>query len=115
MKPELKYTWTIEKHEVRGVVTVMRVNVARPEERDFIRTFKGKTALKRANLLVHNLRMENIKELNREIVRGGICPDCGAKLKANLALTGWIQCSNFGAVGFRADASKPSCNFQCFT
>lgn len=48
------------------------------------------------------------------VVKGGVCPDCGRPLRRNLSLTGWYQCSQLGAVGFRADASKPSCDFQCF-
>lgn len=49
------------------------------------------------------------------IVREGKCPTCGRRLKRNLALTGWWQCEQFGAEGFRADRSKPSCSFQTFT
>ena len=49
------------------------------------------------------------------IVATGVCPQCGARLKQNLALTGWWQCVQFGAEGFRKDASKPSCSFQTFT
>ena len=51
----------------------------------------------------------------RRIVVTGKCPDCGAKLHRNLSLTGWWQCSQLGAVGFRADPTKPSCPFQTFT
>jgi hypothetical protein len=49
------------------------------------------------------------------IVATGKCPQCGAKLRRNLALAGWFQCSQFGAEGFRADAARPSCSFQTFT
>lgn len=51
----------------------------------------------------------------RAIVATNCCPDCGRKLRRNLSLTGWWQCSQYGAVGFRDDASQPSCNFQTFT
>lgn len=51
----------------------------------------------------------------RRIVSEGVCPDCGRKLRRNLSLSGWWQCSQLGAVGFRADASQPSCNWQTFT
>ena len=54
-------------------------------------------------------------EGERAIVATGQCPQCGRKIRRNLALTGWFQCSQFGAVGFRADASAPSCNWQTFT
>jgi len=49
------------------------------------------------------------------IVRAGVCPICGAKLRRNLSLTGWWQCEQLGAVGFRKDASKPGCSWQNFT
>lgn len=52
------------------------------------------------------------EELREAIANG--CPCCGAKMKRNLSLTGWWQCSQFGADGFRADNSKPACNFQGF-
>lgn len=53
-------------------------------------------------------------EGNRAVVAKGVCPDCGAAIKRNSALTGWYQCEQFGAVGWRKDSSKPSCNFQIF-
>ncbi|HEY6110565.1 MAG TPA: hypothetical protein VIV56_16805 [Gemmatimonadales bacterium] len=43
------------------------------------------------------------------------CPQCGGGVRRNNALTGWVQCSQFGAVGFRADATKPACDWQGFT
>jgi ribosomal protein L37AE/L43A len=49
------------------------------------------------------------------IVATGVCPQCGRNLRRNLSLTGWWQCSQLGAEGFRADASQPSCTFQTFT
>lgn len=49
-----------------------------------------------------------------EIVKTGHCPECGRELRRNLSLTGWYQCSQFGAEGFRADASLPACGFQIF-
>jgi hypothetical protein len=51
----------------------------------------------------------------RAVVANGVCPCCGAKLRRNLSLTGWWQCGQYGAVGFRADDSKPGCSFQTFT
>ena len=51
----------------------------------------------------------------RAIVVTGKCPDCGAPLRQNLSITGWWQCEQLGAVGFRKDANKPACSFQCFT
>lgn len=51
----------------------------------------------------------------RRIVATGQCPQCGAALRHNLSLSGWWQCSQYGAEGFRADSSKPACSFQTFT
>ena len=36
-------------------------------------------------------------------------------LRRNLSMAGWWQCAQLGAVGFRADASRPSCSWQGFT
>jgi hypothetical protein len=55
-----------------------------------------------------------IRAANQQVVDTGRCPTCGAGLKRNLALTGWWQCEQLGAEGFRKDSSKPSCSFQCF-
>jgi hypothetical protein len=43
------------------------------------------------------------------------CPACNRAVKRNLALTGWVQCSQYGAVGFRADSAAPNCGWQGFT
>lgn len=51
----------------------------------------------------------------RAIVASGVCPYCGAGIRRNLALAGWFQCDQFGAVGFRKDANAPACGFQTFT
>ncbi len=51
----------------------------------------------------------------RRIVATGTCTQCGSALRRNLALTGWWQCAQSGSVGFRADASLPSCSWQGFT
>ena len=42
------------------------------------------------------------------------CPCCGRKIERNLSITGWWQCTQFGAVGFRAESDKPACNWQAF-
>lgn len=49
------------------------------------------------------------------VVKSGVCPICGAGLYRNLSISGWWQCRQLGAVGFREDASKPSCSWQGFT
>lgn len=51
----------------------------------------------------------------RRIVTSGVCPQCGAGVRRNLALTGWYQCKQFGSDGFRENSSKPSCSWQTFT
>jgi len=62
-------------------------------------------------------RREATYARNREIVRGGTCPDCGAKLRRNLSLAGWWQCGRLGAPGFKLAEYEGTgdCNFQCFT
>lgn len=60
-------------------------------------------------------RMNAAREAVRAIVATGKCPDCGRALRRNLSISGWWQCSQLGAVGFRVDASAPSCNWQGFT
>lgn len=49
------------------------------------------------------------------VVASGCCPQCGASLRRNASLTGWWQCAQYGAEGFRADSSKPACSWQGFT
>lgn len=51
----------------------------------------------------------------RAVVASGRCPQCSGSLRRNLALTGWYQCAQYGAVGFRADGTKPACSWQGFT
>ena len=63
----------------------------------------------------HAARMHGLQAAARAIVATGTCPDCGRALRRNLALAGWWQCSQFGAVNFRADATAPACSFQTFT
>lgn len=50
-----------------------------------------------------------------QAVTSGRCPLCGAAVRRNWSLTGWWQCEQFGAEGFRKDSTKPSCNWQGFT
>jgi hypothetical protein len=48
-------------------------------------------------------------------LRDNRCPTCGGPVRQNLSLTGWVQCAQFGAVGFRLDANRPACDWQGFT
>lgn len=59
-------------------------------------------------------RADKRRQEAAEVIKSGHCPTCGAVLRRNLSLTGWYQCSQLGADGFRADSSKPSCDFQIF-
>lgn len=43
------------------------------------------------------------------------CPRCGHAVRRNLSIKGWVQCGQFGAPGFRVDASVPACSWQGFT
>ena len=46
------------------------------------------------------------------VVAKGVCPTCGLKLRRNLALTGWYQCSQKGAPSFRANPNAPRCDWE---
>ena len=69
----------------------------------------------RAERQAQRKRLDEAKRQANAVVAAGRCPECGAGLRQNLALSGWWQCEQFGAKGFRKDANSPSCNFQCFT
>src|SRR5262249_41453769 len=69
----------------------------------------------KAQKLAEKAKREARLAENRRIVQAGACPVCGRPLRRNLAVTGWWQCSQYGAVGFRVDAESPSCSFQTFT
>jgi len=70
---------------------------------------------KRAARKAQIARIEAAKNETRKIVATGKCPVCGMALTRNLSIAGWWMCSQKGAAGFRADASKPSCDWQGFT
>jgi ribosomal protein L37AE/L43A len=62
-----------------------------------------------------NARIHAAHEATKQVVASGKCPICGDGLRRNLSLTGWWQCEQLGAKGFRKDATKPSCSWQGFT
>lgn len=62
-----------------------------------------------------NERIRKAQEETRKVVASGVCPECGSGIVRNLSLTGWYQCAQYGAVGFRKDANKPACSWQGFT
>lgn len=66
------------------------------------------TADQKARIDAAHAEARKAREENR-------CPVCGRPVVRNLAITGWVQCSQFGAVGFRKDPAAPSCNWQGFT
>lgn len=63
----------------------------------------------------HRERMAKIHAEAWAVVEKNECPHCKSKLRRNPAIAGWWQCEQYGTEGFRADSSKPSCSFQCFT
>ena len=60
-------------------------------------------------------RREALLAAAKALIATGRCPDCGGVLRRNLSLSGWWQCEQLGAEGFRKDSSKPFCSFQPFT
>jgi len=74
----------------------------------------GLTRQQKAERVAAKAKREARIQADTLIVRSGKCPQCGAGIRRNLALTGWYQCDQFGAEGFRKDSSKPSCSWQTF-
>lgn len=84
----------------------------------------------RAEVFAHRLSPDDERQLREEAVKqerieaeknrvraalvSNTCPLCGSQVKRNLALTGWVQCSQFGAEQFRADPKHPPCSWQGF-
>ena len=60
-------------------------------------------------------RIEAAQREAQEAARDCRCPKCGRPVRRNLALSYWIQCSQFGAPNFRADPQSPKCSWQGFT
>ena len=63
----------------------------------------------------HKTRMDKIHTEAREVVKSGICPQCGSALHSNYSMAGWYQCVQYGYMIAGHDTKKPNCNFQCFT
>ena len=59
-----------------------------------------------------NARSAQLRTEGLALVSSGLCPVCGRALRLNLSITGWYQCTQFGAETHRADGSKPACEFQ---
>lgn len=71
--------------------------------------------LKKQEIEAIKARREALYAEARAIVATGKCPRCGRPLRRNSSMAGWWQCSQLGAVGFRADPNQPSCDWQTFT
>lgn len=74
-----------------------------------------KMAERKAEKAAHVAHMARIHAETTAVVLTGKCPQCGSKLRRNLALTGWWQCEQYGAVGFRARSEDAACSWQGFT
>lgn len=72
------------------------------------------TKLQKAILKADNEAKRQLRHAEVALAVKNGCPICGAGIRRNLSMTGWFQCSQLGAEGFRADATKPSCSWQCF-
>lgn len=83
--------------------------------REKIMTKAQKASMTRRRNKEAKIRMAKARAETLRIVESGVCPYCGAGLRRNLALTGWWQCEQFGAVGFRKHAELPQCSWQGFT
>jgi hypothetical protein len=59
---------------------------------------------------------EEILTRNGAILETGKCPQCGAELVRNSALTGWYQCACYGNADRRKPEcrDRPDCSFQMF-
>lgn len=76
---------------------------------------KEERAARKAERIESARRIAEAQARTVEIVKTGKCPTCGCGLRRNLALTGWWQCEQFGAEGFRKDSAQPACGWQGFT
>ncbi len=59
-------------------------------------------------------RMRHQCELTANALQSNSCPVCASGVKRNYALTGWVQCEQFGAPMFRKRPELPPCNWQGF-
>jgi ribosomal protein L37AE/L43A len=76
---------------------------------------KEEKAQRKTQREAQKARIEKAQAEARTIVVTGVCPQCGKPLRRNLSLSGWWQCEQFGAVGWRKSSELPPCSFQCFT
>ncbi len=69
-------------------------------------------AQKMADRKRSDARIAEAQTAARLVVATGKCPRCGSKLRRNLSVTGWWQCEQVGAVGFRARAADAPCSWD---
>lgn len=62
-----------------------------------------------------NERMQAERLKAAEALRDNRCPTCGGPVRQNNAMTGWVQCAQFGARQFRFCPDRPECTWQGFT
>lgn len=79
------------------------------------RMSKTERAARKAERAASDARIAAQQAETRAVVASGVCPKCGCGLRSNLSLSGWIQCEQLGAIGFRKDASRPACSWEGFT
>lgn len=60
-------------------------------------------------------RIAQSKAIAQKALQENKCPECMEGVRRNLALTGWVQCEQYGAEQFRKNPSQPACNWQGFT
>ncbi len=65
--------------------------------------------------VARNERVEKAQAEARAALAANKCPCCGRGVRLNLSITGWVQCDQFGAPGFRKDRNAPGCDWQGFT
>ena len=72
-------------------------------------------AEKKASRAASEARIAAAHIVAQQAVAANRCPDCGAGVHQNLALTGWVQCDRSGDGTFRRDQSGAKCFWQGFT
>jgi hypothetical protein len=53
------------------------------------------------------MKIENARQEALKAIAENRCPQCGAQVKKNPEMIGWVQCVNFGNPDI-----KPRCNWQ---
>lgn len=72
-------------------------------------------AERKASRTASEARIKAAQIVAQNAIAENRCPDCGAGVHQNLALTGWVQCDRFGDGHFRRDQTGAKCFWQGFT